>query len=153
MIDEGGADYCPYCEIPNFVPFGDKCLECDEDPQKFGKEVPTCEVCDFDSLSDGICNHCDYDNDAKPSKVKCLCLTCGATKTTDAFIDASEEQCTVCIAKSLSVKVSIKKKKTHILCGGCLTPKLVKHISRIDASNRCMKCYKCEADDMMKAGV
>jgi len=152
MIDEGGADYCPYCEIPNFISFGDHCAECGKDPQMFGKVVPICEVCDFDSLDNGVCNHCDYDNSAKPSKEISLCLTCGSSKSTDDFIDASEDTCTVCIAKSLSVKVSIKKKKTHILCGGCLTPKLVKHISRIDASNRSMKCYKCEADDMMKAG-
>jgi len=152
IIDQDGADYCPYCEIPNFIEFGSRCLECEEDPQMFGKVVPKCEVCDFDSLDDGVCNHCDYDNSAKPSKVKCLCLTCGSSKSTDDFLMASEDTCTVCIAKSLSVKVTIKKGKTHILCGGCLTRKPVKHISRIDASNRCMKCYKCEADDMMKQG-
>jgi hypothetical protein len=152
IIDQDGADYCPYCEIPNFIEFGSRCLECDEDPQMYGKVVPTCEVCDFDSLDNGICNHCDYDNSAKPSKVPCLCLSCGSSKSTDDFIMASEDTCTVCIAKSLSVKVSIKKGKTHILCGGCLTAKPVRHISRIDASKRCMKCYKCEADDMMKAG-
>lgn len=152
IIDQDGADYCPYCEIPNFIEFGSRCLECEEDPQMFGKVVPKCEVCDFDSLDDGVCNHCDYDNSAKPSKVKCLCLSCGSSKSTDDFLMASEDTCTVCIAKSLSVKVTMKKGKTHILCGGCLTAKPVRHISRIDASKRCMKCYKCEADDMMKAG-
>ena len=153
LIDKHGADYCPYCELTGFVDFGDKCLECGEDPQKYGKEVPTCEACDFDSLDAGVCNHCDYDNDAKPSKEISLCLTCGATKSTDDFLMVSKEMCTVCMAKSFNTKVTIKNKKTEIMCVGCSTYKPIKHICRLDASNRGMKCFKCEADDMMKAGV
>jgi hypothetical protein len=151
-IDKGGADYCPYCEVVDFISIDDHCTECGKDPQMFDKEEEVvCIECGFDSLDLGICNHCDYDNDYKEGKVKKLCLSCGTQAHAEHFIDGGTE-CALCVAKRMKIRTKPISRKVHIQCGRCSEYKPILRIHQVDVAKNDMVCYKCNADDMMKRG-